>query len=896
MKRLLLCISLLVLLPLLPVARAGAADGDGPEPLCPPADKYRLQRTFYMTSLKEVVRAPANRAEVRASFEALASPVKGRRQAAVVGLALAGNLELFDRLLQEADVDGLALYAEHYLNADGTLCVDSRIEEALVDQLAADRFRPAVLAFFKKNLYSSRAFFAALAQRFHDRQNLEEAGPLVRALCATRLGRLEEELLAIAGAAMPHDSPARKRLMPAVHRSLITYFGTQRLPVFSYFRELLAVEPRHEQVVYFQQSYARNRFAIYEALARQGSADSFALFVEQLQELGQQAWGPFFSNELTHLLDNLKAHPLFADKGPALVPLLARILATPSLPHQPGYQAPWEQAGAAALYDEKVRLAVYDLLAAIDKQSGADLLVDELGGLVERPEDEWRHGLIRGVLAALADHSSLSEAVVTRLVELDRASPGQLPVLGLAEVMVGHPAPVGFRFLLDRFGAALRQGGALGEAAADSMSLAARLFEVLRAFPAPRYLVRLRQGLADLYVEGVLPPEGHERLVSEICRQLGEEPGTCREQIRVAAEARERHRQQELTAAQQRWRREMAEEYGRRSSAAGIAGNIAALAKQDEASGRAFYWLVRVGEPVLPQVHAALLDVDQERGVKARLLQVLAEIGAVASAEIIVEAVQQAGADQALVAKALLALAKIPATVAGRDFVEACLASETGDLLEKMAALAYFADHQDRRGLAWSRKFAASAADPRLRAAALYLGARLADSQVREQIVAMLKSHRQPAIQDVLWLALAELAGPEDFAALVERLASRRTQVLRQAEQYVRFRHSSGPLKVELAEKLLRADTPFYSERATLFLLEEGHSDVLTGYLQRYGQYEMALEMVLYRSAVAQRIYVEARRLGYRIEEDETGRVRFGPASHRGESTRRWRGGYEELS
>lgn len=876
MKRLLPCIVLLILLPLLPINSARAVDGDGAESLCPPADKYRLQRTFYMTTLKEVVRAPTSQAEVRASFEALASPLKGRRRAALVGLALAGNLELFDRLLRAADVDGLALYAEHYLNADNTLCVDARIEAALVDQLTTERFRPALLAFFKKNLYSSRPLFAALVQRFHDRRNLEEAGPLVRALCATRLSGLEEELLAIAEAAMPHDSPARKRLMPAVHQGLIAYFGAQRLPVFSYFRELLAAEPRHEQVVYFQQGYARNRFAIYEALARQGSADSFALLGEQLQEVAHQAWGPFLSNELVHLFDNLKAHPLFADKGPALVPLLAQILATPSLPHQPGYQAPWEQAGAAALYDEKIRLAIYDLLAAIDLQSGAELLVDELTALVERPEDEWRHRLIKGLLGALAAHSQGSEGVVARLVALGRASPDQVPVLGLAEVMVGQPEEVGFRFLLDRFGDALRQGIALGEEAVDSMSLAARLFEVLRAFPAPHYLVRLQQGVADLYVEGVLPPEGHERLVTLLCRQLGEEPGTCRELIREAAEARESRRQQELTAARERWRREMAEEYGRRSSAAGIAANIAALAKQDDASGRAFYWLVRVGAPVLPQVHGALLDVDTERGVKARLLQVLAEIGAVASAEIIVEAVQQAGADQTLISQALLALAKIPATAAGRDFVEACLASEAGDVREKMAALAYFAHHQDRHGLVWSRKFSAPPAEPRLRAAALYLGARLADRQVREQIVAMLKSHRQQAIQDVLWLALAELVGPEDFAALVERLAPRRNHVLNQVEQYVQFRHASGALKVELAEKLLTADTPFYSERTILFLLKEGHAAVLARYMERYGEYEMALEMVLYRSTVARRIYVESRRHGYRIEEDAMGRLCFG--------------------
>ncbi|MEN8256588.1 MAG: hypothetical protein ABFS09_01870 [Thermodesulfobacteriota bacterium] len=74
-----------------------AASQDDLARQCPQADKYRLQRSFYFSNLKEVVRAPVSAKEVEARFAELASTEKWRRQAAISSLALAGNVVMLSR-------------------------------------------------------------------------------------------------------------------------------------------------------------------------------------------------------------------------------------------------------------------------------------------------------------------------------------------------------------------------------------------------------------------------------------------------------------------------------------------------------------------------------------------------------------------------------------------------------------------------------------------------------------------------------------------------------------------------------------------------------------------------------------------------------------------------------
>ena len=88
-----------------------------------------------------------------------------------------------------------------------------------------------------------------------------------------------------------------------------------------------------------------------------------------------------------------------------------------------------------------------------------------------------------------------------------------------------------------------------------------------------------------------------------------------------------------------------------------------------------------------------------------------------------------------------------------------------------------------------------------------------------------------------------------------------------QMRQYIKFRQSSGHEKVNNADKLLAVQTPFYSKEALAFLLEEGEFAVLGKYFQSPGSRKMSLEMVLYVSALAQRVFVESRRLGFAVEE-----------------------------
>lgn len=861
---------LLVTLTAAPVEIWGASQDD-PSGQCPQADKYRLQRSFYFSNLKEVVRAPSSPQEVEARFAELTSGEQWRRQAAISSLALAGNLDLFEQLLVEGDGDGMLAYASNYLREDGNLCLDPQIEEALVRNYHDSRFTQAFLAFFHKNLYSSQAFFKTLTPLDFDANNPEQYGLVVKALCATRLAGLDEPLLAIGKAALPHDTPVQKRLMPGVHQSLIGYFANQQSAVLSYFRAVLAAEPRSEEVVYFQNSYGQTRLAIYEALAQYDSQESFAIFLEQLAELALEPWGPYYTNDLQQLSSNLKRHNLFAEEKEKVVPLLAEILATPSLPGQAGFTPPRERAGEPGLYDQKIRKQVYALLAEIDSVAAASLLVDELSRLHQRPVSDGRPILSAALLQGLASLSPSTAVDVERLIAFGGQGVAQIDILPLAEILARHPHPAGFRFVLDRFVRSFEEKGDRAMILAAHGHVAAQLFDFLLHFSGPEYLRQTRQQIDDLFLAEKLPEDRYRKMSIAVAQRLGEDSPTYLSLLQAKKDEKAEKRRQELAAAQAKWRQEMIDELDRQGSQAGIAANIKALSQFGAEAKKAAYWLIRIGLPILPQAHEALVEPAATSELKMQLMVVLGEIGDQSSMAPIIAAVKTEPANTMLVKDAFLSLARIPPAEEAIAFAQEWLEDDTTSQRQKMSALAYFASHRHRQALSWYRKFSNQDTSPPLRATALYLGAMLAEKELKGQIVEMLVNSQDRKIDYLLWRALAEITSPEEFSQVVGQKKAEETWELKQIDQYVRFRHSEGAEKVELAEELLAAKTPFYSATAIGFLLANKDFATLAKFFEKKEPYLMSLEMKLYMSAVAQRIFSEARRQGYRLEEKEDG-------------------------
>lgn len=863
MKRAFLTSFLLLFLVIGGPCQGWAASPDDAASQCPQADKYRLQRSSYFSNLKEVVRAPQSSAEVKARFAELAASDKWRRQAAIISLALAGNIDLFEQLLAAGDSVGMAIYGANYLSANGNLCIDPKIEEAIVQHFHEPHLSTAFLSFFDKNLYASRAFFETLTSLKFDPANPERYGRLVKALSATRLAGLDEEMVKVGKDALAHDNPGLKRVMPGVHQALIRYFSRLRIPVFSYFRAVLADEPRSEEVVFFQKMYGQTRLAIYQALSQYESEESFAIFLEQLTELLDEPWGPFCAEDLRHLLGCLKGHRLFAEKKDQVVPLLSLLLTSPSLPEQPGYKMPREKVGDLALYDQQIRKEVYPLLAEVGSEKAFGLLFEELARLVLRPAGEGRDLLVGVLLKSMVGFPEGISFDVERFVTLVAGVQEQTGVLRAAEILARYPHEAGFRFVMDRFEEYFAESTE-GKDVVVRQQLGGILFNILLQFSSPEYLRDLRVKIDSLFQAEKLSEESYSKMSSALAQVLKEDSATY--QALLKAQKEEKSRQEQI-AAQARWQKEMAEEYNRHQSNSGIEATIKALSGFGPVARKAGYWLIRVGPPVLPQVHAALVDPRATSELKMQLIVIAGEIGDPTSVSSILATVDSDPDNLNLLNDAFTALAKMPHNPEASKVASRYLANQEGDDKAQMIALAYFAAHRDKQGLVWARKFSTLENSLALRAVALSLAAILGHDDVKGQIRELLAAHENSVIEQILLRGLAEITDEKEYQEILAALHSPPGEEVEQMRQYVKFRQSSGQEKVTVADKLLSVQRPFYSKEALAYLLEEGEFAVLEKYFQSPGSHKMSLEMVLYVSALAQRVFVESRRLGFAVEE-----------------------------
>lgn len=103
----------------------------GTAKLCPQASD-RASRSVHYGNLNKLITAPAGQESVREQFRLLDNPVKEQRFAAIMALAMAGNIELFKQLVAKRDRDGLSIYASHYLHSNGNRCIDPVIETTLI--------------------------------------------------------------------------------------------------------------------------------------------------------------------------------------------------------------------------------------------------------------------------------------------------------------------------------------------------------------------------------------------------------------------------------------------------------------------------------------------------------------------------------------------------------------------------------------------------------------------------------------------------------------------------------------------------------------------------------------------------------------------------------------------
>lgn len=93
------------------------------------------------------IHAPSPIEEERLLFRITMQGDSGRKEEAVAALALAGNIDAFQRLLVPGESSLLRAYARYYRNRDGSRCLDPAIEEAIAAHLNIPARGSALLLF-----------------------------------------------------------------------------------------------------------------------------------------------------------------------------------------------------------------------------------------------------------------------------------------------------------------------------------------------------------------------------------------------------------------------------------------------------------------------------------------------------------------------------------------------------------------------------------------------------------------------------------------------------------------------------------------------------------------------------------------------------------------------------
>ena len=223
--------------------------------------------------------------------------------------------------------------------------------------------------------------------------------------------------------------------------------------------------------------------------------------------------------------------------------------------------------------------------------------------------------------------------------------------------------------------------------------------------------------------------------------------------------------------------------------------------------------LVAVGSPALTQLHQALLAPATGDSQKLQLLSVIAEIGAPHSVGPLLQAAASRP-DGLLYGPVLMALAQLPASERSVAFARDQLADGIAPAW-KAAALIYLGRIRYAPALPSVAEYSAAHHPLQVRAAALYLGARLGVAGMFEAATERLQA--QPVRERSMLLRVLGEAAPS-VAALSETAMMfgwhARSPDLQQMIAYCAFRTSEPTDRVRFAYPLLAQPDPEFRRMA----------------------------------------------------------------------------------
>ncbi len=841
--------------------------------LCPVVDTrpfLRLQQS------QETITAPQTAEERQRRLQQLTSGEASRRYTAIIALAFAGDLGAFQQLLASKKASDIQTFALYYHNSDNTRCLAPEVETLIIHHLDDPAIARSLFAFFTKNFYRSRELFDALIAHRPHLIEVRAYPKFVRALTATNLPDIAPQILAQATAFS--TSATLKLASPVLEtqKAYVTYFVRRRdASVLDYIETLL--NTLHKQETTQLQSYAyaaltNMRADMYRALAQFPSARAAEISLKEVERLTHDPWRRGMTTLLTLLAKALDTPAATAAQRDRAVQHIADMLQTN--PPLPGHQARHTTRPRHAPTDYEMRQHSYQILVMLNTPAATDVLLDDLHRVLALPDAGRPQALLTRLLETLRSIPATTALDIPRLLQAAAKLDASSRFHYILDILAQHPHPEAYAYLLSLLEQVVhpKDDPTVKGLRADRRThqrvrrrVYAQVLDLLLHYDTPAELSRTRQHIDQLHARDLLKTQRYVATSKRLNALLGDESAqylAYREQQRIRREEDTRRKQQQyfdgLRAKYHLGKYATPETIRRDIQALSTSGGVRKIKRR----------LIVAGPDVLPAVHAALGRPDTSSQARFHLIDVLSAIGDPRSVRPIIEVVR---AEPALYRSAMLALGKLPQTAEAFDFASQQL-TQPQDPKRQSSALIYFAFHREQRAYTWAQQFSSPTTHPDVRAAAVYLAARLGDRGAKPIIIELLQTQQKQSQRTFMLRALAEIARVDEFKTLTAQLAiNQQTRDYRSTLVYVEFMQASGEDKTAFAETLLTSRDALYPSQGARYLIAQNRMDVLGKYLTGAAVYHLPLDLAVMQSPKAALIVVEARRMGYRFEETAEG-------------------------
>jgi len=830
--------------------------------LCPAAD-----RTEQLNFNKKILYIPDSEDQVRDLLGNISSNNQDEAGRAIVSLALAGNLKAFNKLLNAPNANGLRLYSSYYQNANEKKCIDPVLEAAVIEYLDDPKTGDALLQLFRKNYYQSRVLFERLMHMDPEAGNVRRFELIVNAIVASNLPGTEEQVLEHGLANAAHIDRKLWWSVSPVDKHYVDFFTRRDFePGIQYIQEILDADHYSKVPETYKVHLINRHNVLYYKLEVFPSSKAGDIFINQLSKLVDLRWDMLFNVELEAVGRRSIKHAQSVVQRKRIVDQLAGIIETGN---RLGYDVCEEKAQSKGSYTIKVRSRLIQFLVQSATDEAAAVLLQEFQDLVERKGCRNAGNLASQLVIAL---NTLPESVALNVPEFLQAVlkfENRERYLTVPIILKKHPHPEGHRYLLSLLDEIVAKKDELkfifGMDFEGSFNW---MLNILLAFDKPEYLFETRRKIDSFYEEKRLEDALYVSASKRLNSLIGNE-SPLYAALRKQKEEEERERKRQLAIQERRaYTASYEEQIAGNLSAEGIKKNVEQLSSGGFAAKRAAGWLVLAGPDALPYMHDALLDASSTARFKFKIISMLGVIGDERSVQPILKTML---ADPSFVNKhVFLSLSHMPVTDEAFSFVEQQLINNNSNKV-KQSALVYFAQEKESRAKKWIDRYS-DTTDPDLRLAVLYLAARLHDQRAKDSIIALLMDNPDRSDRGLLLRSLAELVPPEEFQETIKKSEINQTsKKYYEALWLSEYRNATSAEKAVAARKLLQSEYLWDRREAVRYLIGQNRVDILEHFLLADPRMELPYMVEVQGSHVGQLIVLEAKKMGYMIEDTDEG-------------------------